>query len=107
MRLLCVFLCSLLPALAQAPRVSSIDFYGLHHVKEDRLRKALGFTEGQPLPASKSTVEEHLEELSDVVRAHLEAICCEPDGGVTVYVGIEEKGALHFELRDPPDGAAV
>jgi hypothetical protein len=106
LRLIFVFLLCLAPVLAQAPRVSSIDFYGLRHVKEDRIRKALGFKEGDPLPAARSTVEDHLEEVPDLVRAHLEAICCEPDGGVTLYVGIEEKGAPHFELRDPPDGAA-
>ncbi len=91
--------------MAQVPRVSSISFYGLEHVKEDRLRKALGFREGQVLPGSKADIEERLEAVSGVVRAHIEALCCEADGGVTLYVGIEEKGAPHFELRDPPDGA--
>ena len=104
MRLLSLFLISLLPVLAQAPKVSSIDFYGLQHMKEDRLRKALGFKPGDSLPASKADIEEQLEQVSGVVRAHLEALCCEPDGGVTLYVGIEERGGPHFELRDAPDG---
>ena len=64
MRLLSLFLISLLPVLAQAPKVSSIDFYGLQHMKEDRLRKALGFKPGDSLPASKADIEEQLEQVS-------------------------------------------
>jgi hypothetical protein len=37
-----------------------------------------------------------------VVEAHLEAVCCD-NGQTILYVGIEERGAPHFELRDPPD----
>lgn len=88
----------------QAPRVASINFYGLDHVKEDRVRKALGVEEGQTLPGSKSDLEERLEAVSGVVRANIEAVCCEAGGGVTLNIGIEERGARHFELRDPPEG---
>lgn len=107
MRLLTIFLLSLAPVLAQAPRVSSIDFYGLEHTPENRLRKALGVREGQTLPGSKGDLEEKLEAVPGVVRAHIDAVCCEAGGGVTLYVGIEERGARHFELRDPPDGTAT
>ncbi len=39
-----------------------------------------------------------------MVESHLEAVCCGA-GSAILYVGIEEKGAPHFELRDAPDGS--
>jgi hypothetical protein len=30
-------------------------------------------------------------------------VCCE-GGNLTLFVGVEEKGATHFDLREPPDG---
>jgi hypothetical protein len=107
LRLLSVLTLLPLLAWAQAPRVSTIDFYGLHHLKEERLRKALGFTEGDPLPASKSDVEERLEEIDGVVQARLEAVCCDSAGRSAVYIGIEEKGAPHYELREDPMGTPL
>ena len=47
-----------------------------------------------------------LDSLPGVVESHLEAVCC--DGTrMVLYVGIEERGAAHFDLREPPDGEAV
>src|SRR4029077_11885738 len=37
---------------------------------------------------------------------HLEAVCCE-NGAVILYVGVEERGAPHFELHSEPEGDAV
>lgn len=89
-------------AYAQAPRVGRIEFYGLRKVAESRVRKALGFTEGEALPRSKPAVEERIAEIPGIVRAHLEATCCD-DGKVVLYIGVEEKGAAHFDLRTPPE----
>ena len=87
---------------AQAPRVGIIDFYGLRKVSETKVRQALAVHEGDPLPSSKGDVEERLADVQGIVESHLEAVCC--DGGNTIlYVGIEEKGSPHFELRDPPE----
>ena len=41
-----------------APTIGVIDFYGLNKVTEDRIRKTLGFKEGDPFPRSKANVEE-------------------------------------------------
>ena len=80
-----------------------IDFFGLNKISADRLRKILGFQEGGPLPRSKAETEEHIDTLSGVVESHLEAVCC--DAGKTIlYVGIEERGAPHFDLREEPEG---
>jgi hypothetical protein len=89
-----------------APSVGVIDFFGLNKVQPDRIRKTLGFQEGDPFPRSKAAVEEHLDTLPGVVESHLEAVCC--DAGKTVlYVGIEERGAPHFDLRDEPEGEQI
>jgi len=95
----------LFPVLApcQPPRVGIIDFYGLRKVSEQKIRKALEIKEGDPLPVSKSDVEERIEKISGVVRARLEAVCCEA-GKAILFVGIEEKGAPHFDFRTPPSG---
>jgi hypothetical protein len=91
-----------LPAFGYGPpRIGVIDFYGLRKVSEERVRKALGFKEGDPLPSSKAAVEERLETVPGIVRARLQAVCCEA-GNAILYVGIEEKGAPHYNYRLPP-----
>jgi len=91
---------------AQAPRVSVIEFYGLRQVSEARLRQALEVKEGDPLPPSKAAVEERLEKVDEVVLARLEAVCCEA-GGAILFLGIEEKGAPHFDVRPEPASSIV
>jgi hypothetical protein len=91
-------------AVAQAPRIGVIDFYGLHKVPEAKVRQALHAKEGDALPPSKGDAEERIDEIPGIVESHLEAICCD-QGKIILYVGIEERGAPHFELREPPSGA--
>jgi hypothetical protein len=87
------------------PKIGVIDFYGLHKITEAKLRQTLGVREGDLLPPSKGDVEERLDAISGVVASHLEAVCC--DAGATIlYVGIEERGAPHFDLRNEPEGDA-
>src|SRR5665213_524265 len=104
-----IFAIALLAGLAAAqtpPTIGVIDFYGLNKLTQDRVRKSLGFKEGDPFPPSKANVEEQLDALPGVVESHLEAVCC--DGNrMVLYVGIEERGAAHFDLREPPDGEAM
>ncbi len=88
-------------AFAQAPRIGRVEFYGLRKVPEAKVRKALGVAEGDALPRSKTTVEDRITEIPGILRAHLEATCCD-EGKVVLYVGVEEKGAPHFDLRTPP-----
>lgn len=103
MRLSFVTLCLAAIASAQAPSIGVIDFYGVRKVPEQKLRQALGVKEGGLLPSSKGDVEAALETVPGVVRARLEAACCE-DGKAILYVGIEEKGAPHYDYRIPPSG---
>ncbi len=91
------------PIEQQRPLVGIIDFYGVRKVPLEKLRKALGFAEGQPMPASRVETEVLLNLVSGVVSAQVQAVCCEK-GKAIVYVGIEERGAVHFQYRDEPDG---
>lgn len=102
---ICLFIGALALA-AQTPKVGIIDFYGVRKLPVERLRKALGVQPGDPLPASKAEVEERLETVPGVVRAQLEAVCCEA-GKAILFVGIEEKGAPHFVFRDPPSDNTI
>jgi hypothetical protein len=86
------------------PRIGAIDFYGLNKIQEARVRKALGVAEGDLLPSSKGDAEERLDQLPGVVESHLEAVCCDA-GKMILYVGVEERGAPHFDLRDAPESA--
>jgi hypothetical protein len=103
---MCRFLLFLMVAAAPAqspPRIGTLEFFGLHRVSENKIRQTLGVREGDFLPPSKGDAEENLDKISGVVESHLEAVCCD-EGKMILYVGIEERGAPHFELRDPPEG---
>ncbi len=92
-------------ATAQSPSVGVIDFYGLRKVTVPQIRAVLSVKEGDPLPKSKGDVEESLESVRNVVRARLEAVCCQ-DGQAILYVGVEERGAPHFDYNPAPAGDA-
>lgn len=97
------FLTILLPALylVQTPTVGVIEIYGARDVPPTEVRKRLGVTEGGALPKSKGDAEDRLSTIENVVSAHLEAACCEA-GKAILYVGIEEKGAPHFDYHNEP-----
>src|SRR5580704_9437920 len=87
---------------AQDLRVDVLDFYGLRKVTESQVRKALGVREGDRMPPSKGDAEAKVDQVAGVVESHLEAVCCD-NGQTILYVGIEEKGAPHFDLREAPE----
>jgi hypothetical protein len=90
-------------AWAQSPpKIGLIEFYGLRKVSESRIRQTMGVSEGDFLPRSKGDTEERLDELPGVVESHLEAVCCEGDQAI-LFVGVEERGSPHFEIREAPE----
>ncbi len=101
-----ILLCLVALQLTGIPRISIIDFYGVQRVSEQSLRTALGVKEGDQLPSSKAAAEERLEGVEGVVAAQLEAVCCEA-GGAILFVGIEERGAPHFDPLPAPSGPEV
>ena len=91
------------PLVQKRPQVAIIDFYGVKKVPVEKLRKALGITEGSPMPPSRVELEVRMNLVSGVVAAEVQAVCCEA-GKAVLYVGIEERGAPHFAYRADPDG---
>ena len=61
MRLPCAFVLFSSFLAGQIPEVGIINFYGVRVVPQSRLRETLGVKEGDPLPKSKTDVEEALE----------------------------------------------
>ena len=98
---LALYLCTGAVLCAQVPKIGIVDYYGLRKVPLAKVEKALGVSAGDRLPASKADVEERLEAVPGIVRANVEAVCCE-SGNAILFVGVEEKGAPHFNFRDPP-----
>jgi hypothetical protein len=71
------------------------------------IRKVLGVNEGGSLPKSKGDVEERLTTIDEIVAAHLEAACCDDNGKAILYVGVEERGAPHFDYHPEPESEDV
>lgn len=88
------------------PKVGIIDYFGVKKANRERIEKALGVTKGGPLPKSKGEIELQIELVNGVVRAELEAVCCE-DGQAILYVGILEKGGPTFEYHEQPGDETV
>lgn len=91
---------------AGQPRIGWVEVFGASRAVAERVRRTLGLREGDLLPKSKGELEERIEALEGVVLAHLEAWCCE-NGRVVLYLGIEERGGVHFELRPEPRNEAA
>jgi hypothetical protein len=91
-----------LAAAAQnRPSIGVIDTYGAHSISAEKLIKTLSVREGDPLPGSKLTLEEQLVAIKGVTRANVESVCCEA-GKAIFYIGIEEAGRPHLDLREFP-----
>jgi hypothetical protein len=88
-------------AKSRGPAVGIVDFYGVRKADRARLSKVLGVAPGDTLPRAKGDIEERLEAVPGVVRARLEAACCDGNRAV-LYVGVEEKGAQIFDYRAEP-----
>jgi hypothetical protein len=90
----------------ELPRADVIEFYGLRQVSASLVTQALGVRPGSPLPPSKGEAEERINQIDRIAGSWLEAVCCF-DGKTVLYVGIEERDAAHYEIRQPPGGAVV
>jgi len=88
---------------AQTPVVGEIEIFGARRISHEKILKTLGVQPGEPLPPSKVKLEDALLAIDGVARASVEAVCCDA-GRAILYVGIEERGAATYPLRDPPQG---
>ena len=87
-------------------RIGDINFYGLRKTAAEKILSALELKAGATLPPSKGAMEERIEEMSGVVQARVEAVCCS-GASVTLFIGVEEKGSPHFDYRTVPAGSAA
>ncbi len=102
MKFLLGLACVCLGAMAQLrPTIGIIDTYGNRDVSREKLAKTLSLRVGDPLPPSKQSLEEALVQLKGVTRAHVETVCCEA-GKAIFYIGVEESGQAHLDLREYP-----
>ena len=93
-------------AAAQAPRISDINYYGLHKVSAEKIQAVTGLRKGGTLAASKGDIEDQIDKIPGVVLVRVEALCCEGKS-VELFIGIEEKGAAHPTCHSPPEGTAT
>jgi hypothetical protein len=91
---------------AQVPGVREINLYGLRGVTPDAVRHASRLQSGEPLPPSKSDMEERIAAVPGVRSARVEAVCCQGKD-VTAFIGIEERTGPHPAFRPPPAGTAT
>lgn len=95
-----LFVC-MAAAAQNRPTIGLIDTYGTHSVSPEKLIKTLSVRVGDPLPGSKLTLEEQLVAVKGITRANVESVCCE-SGKAIFYIGIEESGRPHLDLREYP-----
>ena len=88
-------------SITQSLQVGTIDFYGFRKVAEEEALKVLGLEVGGPAPQSTAELEEKLESIPGVVKAHLATICCNK-GKLSVYIGIQEGVARGFAYHELP-----
>lgn len=89
-------------ALPAQPRIGQIEIYGIRKIPREKILKIVGLIPGDPLTKPKGDIEDALESVDGVVRAQVEAFCCE-QGNPILYVGILERGATNTVYRSFPD----
>ena len=99
-------MCLACAAAAQAPRIGDINYYGLRKVTAEKIQAVTGLSKGGLLTASKGDLEDEIDKIPGVVLVRVEALCCEGTS-VTLFIGIEEKGAPHPAFHSPPEGNAA
>lgn len=107
--LLSLVACLLAPGLIAAqndiPPIGTIEIYGNRTLSETEVREALGFSEGDDeLPQLDMTLGPQLARKMGVARVQLDGTCCDEDGNVLVFVGIDETGDANLTFRPAPRG---
>jgi hypothetical protein len=101
-----LFLLAANSLIAQPPGIREIDLYGLRKVAPDAVLRAARLRSGEPLPPSKTDMEERIATVPGVLGARVEAVCCQGKE-VTVFVGIEERTGPHIVFNRLPAGNAT
>lgn len=85
------------------PRIGILQVFGVQKVSPQKINSALGVKPGDLLP-SRDTTEERLAKVSGVVASSIQAVCCS-GSNMILYVGVEEKGAIHLNFHAEPTAA--
>ncbi len=101
-----MFLIAAAAAAALVPTIAEINFYGLHRVTPARILETIKLEPGDRLPASKGQMEDAISEIPGVVLARVEGVCCEGTRAI-LFIGVEERGAVHPSFHSAPEGSAV
>jgi hypothetical protein len=97
------------PAIEARP-LATIDFYGQRTLDADTLRKALPIHEGDRVSPGDGerltvTVQAALSATPHLKHARVEFVCCAQDGGVHMFVGVQEDTSPEPHFRPAPTGA--
>ena len=87
--------------------IGTIEIYGNRALSDAEVREALGFAEGDyALPQLDMTLGPRLAGEMGVVEVLLDGTCCDEDGDVLVFVGVDETGESRLAWRPAPAGDA-
>lgn len=113
----CAFVLAIAPTLALAQsssdetrRIATIDFYGLKTLDSERLRTALPVHEGDLVRMRdaadvKRRIQAGLSAVPHIRDVHATAVCCAQDGGIQMFIGVQEDTSRVLRFRPAPSGA--
>lgn len=87
------------------PRIGIVQVFGLQKISSQKITSSLGVKPGDLLPPRDAT-EERLAKLPGVVASSIQAVCCS-GSNMILYVGVEEKGAIHLNFHAEPTDAST
>lgn len=95
------------PSVIEPPRIGAIEVFGARKTGADRVAREAKIAVGDPIPASQQDLVERIINIKGVAQASAEAYCC-VDRKVILYLGVEERDAERFDIREPgPEGAPI
>src|SRR5262245_17382490 len=89
---------------SQDLRTGTIEFLGLRKISEEQIRSVLGVREGDAMPTDSSwdRLQKRIEGIPGVVRANINARCCNDAGKAALTVSILEEGSSTVLFRPVP-----
>lgn len=87
---------------AQSNVIGSVELYGVRSVSPDEIRRLIGLSPGDAVPADTRALEARLRGLRGVSDAEISAVCCD-EGRHTIYIGVQE-GQSALQVKPEPSG---
>jgi hypothetical protein len=95
----------------QQKKISAIDFFGHQGLDAPAVRRALPFTEGDPMPPSadyqawKATIRKIVKEVTGSESTDQTFVCCNEQGDWAIYIGLRGASTMERRLKPEPIGA--